>query len=87
MFFKKGESDTKSDAKIETVIKDDISSSVVESAEDSFYQEAKNAPEFTDKEKKRLLLKIDLRILPYVSLLYLLSFLDRVNIGKSETNR
>lgn len=34
------------------------------------------------KELRRLLWKLDLRIVPYVSLLYLVSFLDRVNIGK-----
>lgn len=34
------------------------------------------------KEMRRLLWKLDLRIVPYVSLLYLVSFLDRVNIGK-----
>jgi hypothetical protein len=36
-----------------------------------------------DKEKERALVrKIDVHLLPYVSLLYVFSFLDRVNIGK-----
>lgn len=35
------------------------------------------------QELKRLMWKIDLRIVPFVSILYLCSFLDRVNIGKS----
>lgn len=35
-----------------------------------------------DKEWKRLRWKLDLRIVPYVGILYLCSFLDRVNIGK-----
>ncbi|KAF8522739.1 putative MFS nicotinic acid transporter Tna1 [Hysterangium stoloniferum] len=34
-------------------------------------------------EEKRLLRRIDLWIVPYSSLLYLLSFLDRVNIGQA----
>lgn len=33
------------------------------------------------QELKRLMWKIDLRIVPFVGLLYLCSFLDRVNIG------
>ncbi|PWN45399.1 transporter, partial [Ceraceosorus guamensis] len=37
------------------------------------------------QEYKRLLRKIDLAIVPYVTLLYLLSFLDRVNIGQAAT--
>ncbi|GBB85091.1 hypothetical protein RclHR1_11670005 [Rhizophagus clarus] len=38
-----------------------------------------------DKElEKKLLRKIDLRIIPLLTLLYLLSFLDRVNIGNAK---
>ncbi|KAK4055978.1 hypothetical protein OIO90_002972 [Microbotryomycetes sp. JL221] len=37
----------------------------------------------TPEEEKRLLRKIDLRLIPFLSLLYLLSFLDRVNIGQA----
>ncbi|PWN87159.1 putative MFS nicotinic acid transporter Tna1 [Acaromyces ingoldii] len=37
----------------------------------------------TKEEEKRLLRKIDWAIVPYCSLLYLLSFLDRVNIGQA----
>lgn len=32
---------------------------------------------------KRLIRKIDLRLIPFLSLLYLLSFLDRTNIGNA----
>lgn len=35
-----------------------------------------------EKEWLKLRWKLDLRIIPYVGLLYLCSFLDRVNIGK-----
>ncbi|KZS93115.1 putative MFS nicotinic acid transporter Tna1 [Sistotremastrum niveocremeum HHB9708] len=35
-------------------------------------------------EEARLLRRIDISIVPYVSLLYLLSFLDRVNIGQAK---
>ncbi|KAH7096100.1 putative MFS nicotinic acid transporter Tna1 [Auriculariales sp. MPI-PUGE-AT-0066] len=37
------------------------------------------------EEERKLKRKIDLRIVPYFSLLYLLSFLDRVNIGQART--
>ncbi|TFK66245.1 MFS general substrate transporter [Pluteus cervinus] len=37
----------------------------------------------SEKEVRRVLRKMDLRILPLVSLLYLLSFLDRSNIGNA----
>lgn len=37
----------------------------------------------TKEEEKKLLLRIDLWMVPYLSLLYLLSFLDRVNIGQA----
>lgn len=38
---------------------------------------------FSEKKTKRLLRKIDLAILPLVSVMYLLSFLDRSNIGNA----
>ncbi|KAI9263337.1 major facilitator superfamily domain-containing protein [Phascolomyces articulosus] len=37
-----------------------------------------------DKEIKRLMWKLDLRIVPLVAMLYLCSFLDRVNIGHAK---
>jgi len=39
--------------------------------------------DLSEDEYKRLLWKIDRNIIPYVSLLYLVSFLDRVNIGQA----
>lgn len=41
------------------------------------------AEEFDTKSTKRLLRKIDLALIPFLSLLYLLSFLDRTNIGNA----
>ncbi|KAF8153406.1 MFS general substrate transporter [Crassisporium funariophilum] len=38
-------------------------------------------PTLTDEEERRLWRKIDLRLMPILSLMYLLSFLDRGNIG------
>jgi hypothetical protein len=38
---------------------------------------------FTTKETRRLLRKLDIAILPLVSTMYLLSFLDRSNIGNA----
>ncbi|SAM04889.1 hypothetical protein [Absidia glauca] len=37
-----------------------------------------------DKEMRKLLWKLDLRIIPWLGILYLLSFLDRVNIGNAK---
>ncbi|KAI8139133.1 major facilitator superfamily domain-containing protein [Fennellomyces sp. T-0311] len=37
-----------------------------------------------EKELKRLMWKLDLRIIPYVCILYLCSYLDRVNIGHAK---
>ncbi|GAA5998415.1 hypothetical protein JCM5350_005942, partial [Sporobolomyces pararoseus] len=36
------------------------------------------------QEEKRILRKIDYKLVPFLSLLYLLSFLDRVNIGQAK---
>jgi len=38
---------------------------------------------FDPKSTKRLLRKIDLHLIPFLALLYLLSFLDRTNIGNA----
>ncbi|KAF8529986.1 putative MFS nicotinic acid transporter Tna1 [Gautieria morchelliformis] len=45
--------------------------------------EEEDALRMTPAEEKKLLRRIDLWIVPYASLLYLLSFLDRVNIGQA----
>lgn len=59
----------------------------------SFQQDGLRKPEiehtetlqaqFSQSETKRLLRKIDRTLLPLLSLLYLLSFLDRANIGNA----
>lgn len=36
------------------------------------------------KEARRLFFKIDLRIIPFIALLYICSFLDRVNIANAK---
>jgi hypothetical protein len=36
-------------------------------------------PEFSDKETKRILFKLDCRLLPMLSFFYLLAYLDRGN--------
>lgn len=38
---------------------------------------------FSPEEEKRLLRKMDFRIMPLLVALYVMSFLDRVNIGMS----
>jgi len=40
-------------------------------------------PVFDKKATSRLVRKIDMRLLPFLALLYLLSFLDRTNIGNA----
>lgn len=39
--------------------------------------------EMSPEETKRLLRKIDWKVIPFSTLLYLLSFLDRINIGQA----
>jgi len=41
-------------------------------------------PDFSDIDEKKLLRKIDLRLVPLFTVLYLLSFLDRGNIGNAK---
>ena len=41
-------------------------------------------PDFSNVNPKKVLLKMDLRLIPMLSLLYLLSFLDRGNIGNAK---
>lgn len=55
-----------------TVVEDNVSSSSEESED------------FSDVDEAKVLRKIDLRLLPLVSLLYLLSNLDRSNIGNAK---
>lgn len=40
-------------------------------------------PLYDDAETKRIIRKIDIRLMPMLTLLYLLSFLDRSNIGNA----
>ncbi|KAF8647123.1 hypothetical protein AX16_006955 [Volvariella volvacea WC 439] len=61
-----------------------------EKAQESFdeqvtsYEKSGEAPlDVTEAERKKVLRKMDWHILPFVSLLYLLSFLDRANIGNA----
>ena len=44
---------------------------------------AERGPTYDEKATKRLLRKIDVRLIPFLALLYLLSFLDRTNIGNA----
>lgn len=52
--------------------------------ENAGVQKDYNYVEATPKEWRRLLWKLDRRIIPYVGLLYLCSFLDRSNIGNAK---
>ncbi|WWC95607.1 hypothetical protein V866_002472 [Kwoniella sp. B9012] len=44
-----------------------------------------NAPEIDDKFEKRLVRKIDRRIMPLICLAYLLNYIDRTNLGNART--
>ncbi|KAG9220505.1 hypothetical protein CCMSSC00406_0003961 [Pleurotus cornucopiae] len=63
-------------------VKDDINDTVQEVLPAIKDVEATRV-NYDDKERSRILRKMDLRLLPFVSLLYLLSFLDRSNIGNA----
>ncbi|KAK5938679.1 hypothetical protein PMZ80_008870 [Knufia obscura] len=43
-----------------------------------------DVPEYDDKEKDKILRKIDWRLLPVLTILYLLAFIDRGNIGNAK---
>ena len=47
---------------------------------------AGNIDDATPLDDKALMRKVDLRLIPWLSLLYLLSFLDRSNIGNAKVN-
>lgn len=47
-------------------------------------KDVEKVPDYTEEEYKRILKKIDKQLLPFVSVLYLLSFLDRANIGNAK---
>lgn len=42
--------------------------------------------DMTEEEEKRMVRKMDIHIFPIVIILYILSFLDRVNIGESHSS-
>jgi hypothetical protein len=71
------------DAEKETVYVDDkLKNNDMTSLEDGPEKADDDFVEPTPAELKALLWKLDLRIVPFLGLLYLCSFLDRVNIGK-----
>ncbi|EFE36463.1 uncharacterized protein ARB_03984 [Trichophyton benhamiae CBS 112371] len=41
-------------------------------------------PDFSDINEKKVIRKMDMRLIPALALLYLLSFLDRGNIGNAK---
>lgn len=47
-------------------------------------EDAAEAPRFDPEQVKRALRTIDLRLLPVLTLLYLLAFIDRGNIGNAK---
>ncbi|BBN18170.1 MFS transporter, ACS family, DAL5 transporter family protein [Marchantia polymorpha subsp. ruderalis] len=51
---------------------------------DAEKQTVSTAVPFDEAAERALIRRIDLRIIPYLSFLYLLSFLDRVNIGNAK---
>lgn len=48
-----------------------------------YVHEVEPVASYSPTATKRLLRKIDLRLIPFLALLYLLSFLDRTNIGNA----
>lgn len=61
---------------------DKASVNIAETADNTKVSLAEGAG-FTEADTNRLIRKIDWSIIPFVSLLYLLSFLDRTNIGNA----
>lgn len=46
-------------------------------------EDAEFLASFTEADRKRIVRKVDFRLLPWLALLYLISFLDRTNLGIS----
>ncbi|KAJ8596851.1 MFS general substrate transporter [Rhizopogon salebrosus TDB-379] len=46
--------------------------------------DANNVPQLTAEQEKKLWRKVDLRLMPILSLMYLVAFLDRANIGNAK---
>lgn len=46
-------------------------------------EEAAFLANFTDDQRKAVVRKVDWRLVPMLLILYLISFIDRANIGKS----
>ncbi|OQE31551.1 hypothetical protein PENSTE_c001G00994 [Penicillium steckii] len=51
---------------------------------ESHFENVEAAPAFDDNETKAILRKVDWRLLPMLTLLYVLSFIDRSNIGNAK---
>ena len=51
---------------------------------DSRTTESEVIPTVDRSQEKRLLWKLDLHVLPMISILYMLSFIDRINIGNAK---
>ena len=62
----------------------EVASSMDDSAAIKEVSDADNEVGFSKPETSRLLRKLDRTLLPFLSLLYLLSFLDRANIGNAK---
>ncbi|KAH8431086.1 uncharacterized protein LDX57_008747 [Aspergillus melleus] len=63
---------------------DHVDDSPRDSAAEKDLHDAHSPPEFTPEMEKRVFRKMDLRLIPMLSLLYLLAFLDRGNIGNAK---
>lgn len=57
---------------------------IYSSSESKTYHVDTTSVVLDQKGKRRLMFKLDRRIVPYLALLYLCSFLDRVNIGNAK---
>jgi hypothetical protein len=62
-------------------VKDESAASLRENANNPEYDGI--ARQFDDGETRKLLRKVDWRVLPILSLLYLLAFIDKSNLGNA----
>ncbi|KAF3023123.1 hypothetical protein E8E14_013662 [Neopestalotiopsis sp. 37M] len=47
-------------------------------------EDAEFIASFTEAQRKRVIWKVDIRLIPMLTILYLISFLDRSNIGNAK---
>ena len=63
--------------------KETVEGIVISTCEAAAYSDPQAVPDLTQQEERRLWRKVDMRLMPIMTVMYLCSFVDRGNIGTS----